>query len=146
MLYRSKDIWKAAHRCELAREFSDVLLWWTICHIPSTDTQTDVRLSKRLLRLWTYMYAHMCLQISGFDKWAIAKKERTTDWSPLFFSRTHNLVITKIETKSKMLYWVVIVLNLDDLSVLVTSFIVLLNLFLGSNAENHVGLTKAKIL
>ena len=99
-----------------------------------------------LLKLWTYMDTHMCLQISGFNKGTIAKKERTADWRALFFARPHNFVVTKIETQPKMFYWVVIVLNLDDLPILVTSLIVLLGLFLRANAEDDVGLTKNKIL
>lgn len=88
----------------------------------------------------------MCLQIAGFNKGPIAKKERTADWRALFFSRAHNFVVTKIETEPKMFYWVVVVLNLDDLPILVTSLIVLLGLFLRANAEYDVGLTKNKIL
>lgn len=55
---------------------------------------------------WTFtrMDTHMCLQISGFDKGTIAKKERTDDWRALFFARTHNFVVTKIETQPKMFY------------------------------------------
>ena len=92
------------------------------------------------------MDTHMCLQISGFNKGTIAKKERAADWRALFFARTHNFVVTKIETKPNMFYWVVVVLNLDDLPILVTSLIVLLGFFLRANAEDDVGLTKDKIL
>ena len=88
----------------------------------------------------------MRLQIACFDKTTIARKEGTADRRAFFFSSSDNFVVTKIETQTEVLNWVIVIFNLDDLSIFIAVFVILFVLLRRANAQNDVGLTEDKIL